>query len=188
MNAKPPVRCCIKSAIHIRPHLRFCRSHLQLQADGAAAMDIDSDTVPARDTAQAPAGPGSTETTPASTLPSSSDALLKSIGAAADNAERLDVRAPAAAASLAWQPQPDGNVTLTPAVAAMADADDPGEDDVDQLQVRGKKSGIKMHVLQIRGDKQKVRWQTAPDDSPDCQCAYLYCSQSAAVAGETASG
>ncbi|WIA33700.1 hypothetical protein OEZ86_006818 [Tetradesmus obliquus] len=107
--------------------------HLKdLQADGAAAMDID--TAPARDTAQPPAGPGSTETTPASTLPGSSDALLKSIAAAADSAEHLDVRAPPAAASLAWQPQPDGNVTLTPAVAAMADADDPGEDDVDQLQ------------------------------------------------------
>jgi hypothetical protein len=46
------------------------------------------------------------------------------------------VRAPAAAASLVWQPKPDGSVTLAPVAAAMADADDPGEDDVDRLQVR----------------------------------------------------
>jgi hypothetical protein len=106
-------------------------------------MDIDDDTAITRDTAQAPAGP---DITPSSTQQpnssssskplSSSDEVLQSLGAAADNPGRLDVCAPAAAASLAWQQQPDGTVTLTPVAAAMADADDPGEDDVDRLQVR----------------------------------------------------
>jgi hypothetical protein len=116
-------------------------------------MDIDSDTATLQDTTrtQAPAGPdiastpaaafppSSSHRQPHSKLPSSSDPstddLLHSLGAAADDLERLDVRAPPAAASLAWQPKPDGSVTLRPAVAAMADADDPGEDDVDRLQV-----------------------------------------------------
>lgn len=35
-----------------------------------------------------------------------------------------------------WHTRPDGSVALPPAGAAVADADDPGEDDVDMLQVR----------------------------------------------------
>lgn len=88
-----------------------------------ASMDIDDDTAITRDTAQAPAGPDITPTgtqqpnSSSSSKPlSSSDEVLQLLGAAADHPERLDVRAPAA--------------------AAMADADDPGEDDVDRLQVR----------------------------------------------------
>jgi hypothetical protein len=108
-------------------------------------MDNDDDTAIIRDTAQAPAGPDSAPdpTSPttqqpnsSSKPPSSSNEVLRSLGAAADDPERLDVFAPPAAASVAWQPRPDGTVTLTHAVAAMADADDPGEDDVDRLQVR----------------------------------------------------
>lgn len=108
-------------------------------------MDIDDDTAATRDAAQAPASPGITSypvsvdmqqvNSSSSKLPGSSNGLLQSMGAAADNPGRMDVRAPPASASLAWQPKPDGAVTLTPAVAAMADADDPGEDDVDRLQV-----------------------------------------------------
>ena len=51
------------------------------------------------------------------------------------DAAAFDSRADPAAASFVWHTRPDGAVDLPPAGAAMADADDPDEDDVDMLQV-----------------------------------------------------
>jgi len=53
------------------------------------------------------------------------------------DAAAFESRADPAAASLVWRPRPDGTIDLPPAGAVMDDADDPGEDDVNMLQVRG---------------------------------------------------
>jgi hypothetical protein len=48
----------------------------------------------------------------------------------------FESQAPPAAASFVWHTRPDGAVDLPPAAAVLDDADDPGEDDVDMLEVR----------------------------------------------------
>jgi hypothetical protein len=63
------------------------------------------------------------------TDPSSTDVILKVIGGDDNNPERLDARAPPAAASMRYQLNEEGTVTLPPAGAAMDDADDQDEDD-----------------------------------------------------------
>lgn len=52
------------------------------------------------------------------------------------DAAAFEAQADLAAASFVWHTRPDGTVDLPPAGVAMADADDPGEDDVDMLQVQ----------------------------------------------------
>lgn len=52
------------------------------------------------------------------------------------DAAAFEAQADLAVASFVWHTRPDGTVDLPPAGVAMADADDPGEDDVDMLQVQ----------------------------------------------------
>lgn len=102
-------------------------SSLDMDVDAmppGAAAELNTRATKGVDSLAEPGDPGSLTSAPLE-------------GPGPGDAAAFESRADPGVASMVWHTRPDGTVDLPLSAAVMDDADDPGEDDVDMLQVRG---------------------------------------------------